>query len=184
LPIKLSVPTATRDEMKRGLAAAMAVFKKAGVHPETAAAGVFELEGFDIRGFKGKLPPGAWDAAFVWFEAEQAASDAATANWTKDRLPPQIHLEVLFDPEAQLADREKALSMLKEIAAKGERSDRDGTLAWIVVEHIADRRRARKLVDNLTIAFSTLSMASYYPNEPIEPKRQAALDAIAGLEAA
>ena len=36
---------------EQGLAAASAVFIKAGIHPETAASGAFELEGWDIRGF-------------------------------------------------------------------------------------------------------------------------------------
>jgi hypothetical protein len=38
--------------------------------------------------------------------------------------------------------------------------------AWRVVDHLADRQKARELVDSLTVAFSTLSMASYYSDEP------------------
>ena len=184
LPLKLSIATATKEEVERGLAAASAVFAQAGIDPETAAAGRFELEGFDTRGFKGKLSPKACDAALVWMEAESAAAEAACANWSEERLPADVSLELVFDPEAQFADREKALTMLRKIAATGKRNDRDGTLAWIVVEHVADRWKAKELVDNLTIAFSTLSMASYYPAEPVEPKRQAALAAVDALEAA
>lgn len=184
LPIKVSVATATKDELDRALAAATAVFVKGGIDPETAATGLFELEGFDMRGFKGKLSPDACDAAFVWMEAESAAGEAASANCSEDRLPPDVNLALLIDPESQLADRPKALEMLREIAAKGKRNDRDGTLAWIVVDHLKDRWKAKELVDNLTVAFSTLAGASYYPDEPVEPKRQAALDAVDALEAA
>ena len=38
--------------------------------------------------------------------------------------------------------------------------------AWRVIDHLADRQKARELVDSLTVAFSTLSMASYYSDEP------------------
>jgi hypothetical protein len=184
LPIKVSVATATKDEIERGLAAACAVFIKSGIDPETAAAGRSKLEAFDMQGFKGKLSSEACDAAFVWMEAEAAAAEAASANWSEDRLPADASLQLVFDPEAQFADREKALAMLREIATKGQRNDRDGTLARIVVEHLADRWKAKELVDNLTIAFCTLSLASYHPDEPVEPKRKAALEAIDALEAA
>jgi hypothetical protein len=65
LPLKLSVPTATKEEIERGLAAACAVFVKAGVHPETAASGAFELEAWDIRGFEGHISDSAFDTALA-----------------------------------------------------------------------------------------------------------------------
>lgn len=184
LPIKVSVATATQEELGRALAAASAVFAKAGISPEVAAAGRFELEGFDIGGFHGKLSSDACDAAFVWMEAESAAGEAASENWTSDRLPPDVTLALVYDPDAQFADRAKALTMLREMANSSERNDRDGTLAWIVVDHLADRWKARELVDNLTIAFCTLWLSSFHPDEPIEPKRHAVFAAIDALEAA
>jgi hypothetical protein len=184
LPIELSIPTATKEEVERGLAAACAVFIKAGVRPDTAASGAFELEGWDIRGFEGDIPEGAFDAALVWGQARRAAEEAACVGWSQERLPPEINLEIVVDPEAQFADRDTALATLRAIAEKGERNERGGTLAWIVVNHLADRQKARELVDSLTIAFSTLAMSSYYPTEPVEPKRQAALAAVDALGAA
>jgi hypothetical protein len=53
-----------------------------------------------------------------------------------------------------------------------------------VVDHVADRWKAKELVDNLTIAFATLALAEFHPDEPIGPKRQAAISAIDALAAA
>ena len=119
LPLKLSIPTATKEEVERGLAAACAVFVKAGVHPETAASGAFELEGWDVRGFEGDIPDGAFEAALVWGQAERAAEEAACAGWSEERLPAEVNLAIVFDPEAQFADRDTALAMLRK--HRGER---------------------------------------------------------------
>ncbi|MER8944489.1 hypothetical protein [Mesorhizobium sp. M0701] len=36
----------------------------------------------------------------------------------------------------------------------------------------------------VTVAFTTLALAGFHPDEPIEPKRKAVLDAIEALEKA
>ena len=96
-----------------------------------------------IRGFKGDISEGAFEAALVWGQAERAAEEAACVGWSQERLPARANLQIIFDPEAQFADRDTALAMLRKIAEKGERNERDGTLAWNAVEHLADRQKAR-----------------------------------------
>ncbi|WP_353646228.1 hypothetical protein [Mesorhizobium sp. WSM2239] len=49
--MKISIPKATPDELQRGLDAAIAVFRRAGVDPQDAADGVSIREGWDIAGF-------------------------------------------------------------------------------------------------------------------------------------
>ncbi|MER9236908.1 hypothetical protein NKI56_33795 [Mesorhizobium sp. M0622] len=43
---------------------------------------------------------------------------------------------------------------------------------------------ARDLVSDVTVAFTTRALAGFHPDEPIEPKRKAVLDAIEALEKA
>ena len=106
---------------------------------------------------------GAFEAALVWGQAERAAEEAACVGWSQERSTPHEPIcEIIFDPEAQFADRDTALAMLRKIAEKGERNERDGTLGLERGRTFAGPKEGR-LVDNLTIAFSTLSMASYYP---------------------
>jgi hypothetical protein len=182
--LKLSVPTATAAEVDRGLAAAVAVFRQARIHPIDAAAGAFAREGWDMGGFVGDIEDKELKAARVWDDANAAAREAACAGWPASRSVPDIGLEIVVDAEAQLADRATALAMLHKMVETGSRRRREGILAGIVVEDLADQEKARRLVDAVTIAFSSLEMAGYYPEEPVEPKRQAVIDAIDALEAA
>ena len=182
--LKLSVPTATAEEVDRGLAAAVAVFRQARIHPIDAAAGAFAREGWDMGGFVGDIDDKELEAARVWDDANAAARQAACATWPWSRNVPDIGLEIVVDAEAQLADRATALAMLRKMADTGSKRRREGILAGIVVEDLADREKARRLIDDVTIAFSTLETAGFVPEEPVEPKRQAVLAAIDALEAA
>ena len=49
---------------------------------------------------------------------------------------------------------------------------------------LEDEIQARDFVARVTIAYTTLAMAGFYPGEPIEPKRLAILEAIDALERA
>ncbi len=180
--VKLSVPTATSEEVDRGLAAALAVFAGAGVTPLQAASGAFAREGWGMADFETDIADEDMKSAGVWDQAHAAAKAAACASWLPERRA-EVNLDLVVDPEAQFADRETALAMLRRMADTGPRGSRDGILARIVVDSLADRSKARRLIDDVTIAFATLSTAGYYPAEPIEPKRQAVLAAIDALEA-
>jgi hypothetical protein len=181
--LKLSVPTATPKEVERGLQAALAMFERAGINPNDAASGHFEREGWDARDFQGRIAASDLTSAQVWDAAEEAARNAACADWPAHRIK-EVHLQIVTDPEAQLADRDTALKMLRRMVDYGVRQRRDGVLARIVVEQVADREQARKLVADTTTAFYRLSTAGWSRMEPVESKRQAVIDAINALEAA
>jgi len=181
--VKLSIPTATPEEVARGLQAALDVFERAGIDPHTAASGNFEREGWDDSGFQGRISNADLKSAQIWDAAEEAARDAACADWPADRSK-EIRLQIVTDPEAQLADRDTALKMLRRMVDYGVRQCRDGVLAQIVVEQVPDRDKARRLVNDTTAAFHRLETAGRSRMEPIEPKRQAVTDAINALEAA
>ena len=132
LPLKLSIPTATKVEVERGLGRCLRCVCQSRRPPRDCRSDAFELEGWDVRGFEGDIPDGAFEAALVWGQAERAAEEAACAGWSEERLPPEVNLALVFDPETQFADRDTALAMLRSIAEKGERNERDGTLAWTV----------------------------------------------------
>lgn len=181
--LKLSVPTATPKEVERGLQAALAIFERAGIDPHDAASGHFERESWDAGGFQGRIADSDLISAQVWDAAEEAARNAACADWPADRIK-EVGLQIVTDPEAQLADRDTALKMLRRMVDYGVRQSRDGILAQIVVEQLADREKARRLVNDTTTAFYRLETAGWSRMEPVEPKRQAVIDAINALEAA
>ena len=98
-------------------------------------------------------------------------------------------MELLTDPETQLADRVTALAKLRGYAeaedGKSEyMNDDDSILAWRVADELDDVVVARDLVAAVTTAFTTLQLIGFHPDEPVEPKRQAVYDAINALEAA
>lgn len=184
----LSVPGASPEEIARGIAAAEAALERAGFTAEEAADGAFALEGWDINGFpEDGLDDEAGAAAEAWAEAHDAALDACCGGWADERRPEGVRLELLIDPETQLADRATALSMLREDLdrdGKDSLSGRDAILAWRVAADVVDRLKVGDLINNLTVAFTTLALSHFHPDEPIEPKRQAVHDAINALEAA
>ncbi|RUW46734.1 hypothetical protein [Mesorhizobium sp. M8A.F.Ca.ET.021.01.1.1] len=184
----LSVPGASPEEITRGIAAAEGALERAGFTAEEAADGAFALEGWDIIGFpEGGLDDQAGAAAQAWGEAHTAALKACCAGWPEERKPIDVDLELLVDPETQLVDRVAALAMLREDLeqdGKDTHSGRDAILAWRVAADVEDRFRMRDLIGVLTVAFTTLSLSHFRPDEPIEPKRQAVRNAIDALEAA
>ena len=96
MQLRITVEGATKEEVRRGLNAALAVFDKANMHPLTAAEGRFALEGWDIQGFpEDGFSDEESAAASVWMEAEQAAIDACCANWPGDRERPSEVLELV-----------------------------------------------------------------------------------------
>ncbi|AZO55691.1 MULTISPECIES: hypothetical protein [unclassified Mesorhizobium] len=105
----------------------------------------------------------------------------------EERKPVDVDLELLVDPETQLVDRVTALATLREDLeqdGKDTHRGRDPILAWRVAADVEDRFRMRDLIGVLTVAFITLSLSHFRPDEPIEPKRQAVRNAIDALEAA
>ena len=96
MQLRITVEGATKEEVRRGLNAALEVFDKAKMHPQIAAQGMFALEGWDIQGFPDDgLSDEESAAADVWMEAEQAAIDACCADWPSDRERPSGALELI-----------------------------------------------------------------------------------------
>ncbi|RWQ62417.1 hypothetical protein [Mesorhizobium sp.] len=83
----------------RGLLAAQDVFDKAGVTPDQAATARFIVEGWDIRGFTGKVPETELAICTVWDEADQAAVLACCAGWAADKVPNSADLELVREPQ-------------------------------------------------------------------------------------
>lgn len=51
MELRLNIEGATPEELARGIAAAEAVFSRAGITALQGAEGLFALEGWDIKGF-------------------------------------------------------------------------------------------------------------------------------------
>ncbi|TPL21008.1 hypothetical protein FJ945_19905 [Mesorhizobium sp. B2-4-9] len=188
MDLVLTVPGASPEEISRGIAAAEAALERAGFTAEEAAQGAFALEGWDINGFpEDGLDRRAGAGAQAWGQAHTAALEACCAGWPEERKPLNVDLELLIDPETQLVDRITALAMLRadlERGGKDTLSGRDSILAWRIAAEVKDRFKMRDLIGDLTVAFTTLSLSHFHPDEPVEPKRQAVCDAINALEAA
>ncbi|MDQ6436623.1 hypothetical protein RB623_21450 [Mesorhizobium sp. LHD-90] len=83
-PIKISIPTATPDELRRGVEAAMAVFRQARIEPLVAAKGRFAREAWDMSGFDDEvITADQYEAASVWDKAETAAVEAPALHGTR-----------------------------------------------------------------------------------------------------
>ena len=90
MELRLNVESATHQEIERGIAAAEAVFARAGITALQGAEGLFALEGWDIKGFPEDDKPTEDDdrAATVWLEADEAAAAACCADWPEEKVPP------------------------------------------------------------------------------------------------
>jgi hypothetical protein len=121
MDIRINVDGATTDEIERGLAAARAVFSKAGITPEQAADARFAVEGWDIRGFPNDEHPDDDEIQFcsIWDEADQAAADAVCRDWPIARRVQSAEME-LDDPEAD-ARRERLFTTMEAIRAASGR---------------------------------------------------------------
>ncbi|RWA78225.1 hypothetical protein [Mesorhizobium sp.] len=95
MTITIRVEGAQPDEIVRGLLAAQDVFDKAGVTPDQAATARFVVEGWDIRGFTGKVPEEELAICTVWDEAVQACC----AGWPADKVPISANLELVWEPQ-------------------------------------------------------------------------------------
>ncbi|MER8562431.1 hypothetical protein [Mesorhizobium sp. M0578] len=99
MTITIRVEGAQPEEIVRGLLAAQDVFDKAGVTPDQAAMARFVVEGWDIRGFTGKVPEEELAICTVWDEADQAAVRACCAGWAADKVPNSADLELVREPQ-------------------------------------------------------------------------------------
>jgi hypothetical protein len=100
MTITIRVEGAQPEEIVRGLLAAQDVFDKAGVTPDQAATARFVVEGWDIRGFTGKVPEEELAICTVWDEADQAAVRACCASWNADKVPSSADLELVREPQS------------------------------------------------------------------------------------
>lgn len=99
MTITIRVEGAQPEEIVRGLLAAQDVFDKAGVTPDQAAMARFVVEGWDIRGFTGRVPEEELAICTVWDEADQAAVQACCAGWAADKIPDSAELELVREPQ-------------------------------------------------------------------------------------
>ncbi|WP_217568793.1 hypothetical protein [Mesorhizobium sp. GbtcB19] len=182
--------SATAEEKQRGIAAATAVLDRAGVTAEDAASGSFAVERWDDMGFPPDQEPSEdkYAAAEIWWAASNAAINACCEGWSDEKRSQVSGLQLLHDPETELADRATALARMREIiqAEDGQGEFRDNRvffLALAATAEVPDSSKAQELVSAVTVAYTSLSLAGFHPNDPIEPKRQAVLDAIDALEA-
>ncbi|RWN30826.1 MAG: hypothetical protein EOR97_16475 [Mesorhizobium sp.] len=187
MDLLLTVPGASPEEIARGIAAANEVLDRAGISALEAADGMFAIEGWDDASFADEsLPTGEEnEAASAWIEASRAALDACCADWPAEKRPLAADLQ-LVDSATQLADRPTALAMLRALtAAQDGNGEFMNSQIGILADRLAvDLDNPRDLIAAATVAFTRLELAGFHPAEPIEPKRQAAYDAINALEAA
>ncbi|WP_143748397.1 hypothetical protein [Mesorhizobium carmichaelinearum] len=99
MTITIRVEGAQPEGIIRGLLAAQDVFDKAGVTPDEAATARFVVEGWDIRGFVGKVPEAELAICTVWDEADQAAVRACCTGWAADKVPNSAELELVQKPQ-------------------------------------------------------------------------------------
>ncbi|TPN53141.1 hypothetical protein [Mesorhizobium sp. B1-1-7] len=189
MDILMDARGAAPEEKQRGLEAARAVLERIGITAEEAAESSFAVEGWDDAGFPPdqEPPEEVYVAAEAWWAASNAAIEACCEGWPDEKRHGVDGLQLLHDPETQLADRATALARIRAIVVEedGQREfhdDRPFLLALAATAEMADGSKAGELVDAVSIAYSSLALAGFEPNEPIEPKRQAVLDAIDALE--
>ena len=89
--LAIRIEGATQDDVKRGIAAAQAVFDAAGVEPLDAAAAIFKRDG-EVE----ELTDEDCELIEVWNAADTAANVACCGAWPK--RPVHYILELL--PEA------------------------------------------------------------------------------------
>ncbi|MBZ9662925.1 hypothetical protein LB523_28135 [Mesorhizobium sp. ESP-6-4] len=190
MDIMMDARGATPEEKQRGLAAARAVIEQSGLTAEEAAEGSFAVEGWDEMGFPPDQEPseGEYAAAEIWWAASNAAIKACCEGWPDEKRMQVSGLQLLHNPDVQLADRTTALRRMRALiqAEDGKHEyhdDRVFLLALAATAEVPDNSEAQQLVSAVTVAYTSLSLAGFHPNEPIEPKRQAVLDAIDALEA-
>ena len=133
MTITISIEGAQPEEIMRGLIAAQEVFTKAGVTPDQAATARFVVEGWDIRGFTGKVPEAELAICTVWDEADQAAVQACCTGWAADKVPDSAELELVREPQRFTLASEEELSewlfqtsdsgILEEICEEGYFND-------------------------------------------------------------
>ncbi|QKC98396.1 hypothetical protein [Mesorhizobium sp. NZP2298] len=104
MELRLSIEGATPEELARGVAAAEAVFARAGITALQGAEGLFALEGWDIKGFPEDDQPTEDEdrAATVWMEADEAATTACCAGWPEDKVPRHQIMELIDVPRTKL----------------------------------------------------------------------------------
>ncbi|AWC24968.1 hypothetical protein CO731_04461 [Aminobacter sp. MSH1] len=99
--LRLRIKGVSPADIQRGIAAAEAVFKAAGITAFRACSGMFELECWDDDGFEGELSEEDSKAASVWLEAEAAAIDACCVGWPDHKMPGSLSsLEYYTDAES------------------------------------------------------------------------------------
>jgi hypothetical protein len=181
---------ATPEERQRGVDAARAIIESSGLTAEEAADGSFAVEGWDEMGFPPDQEPSEdeYAAAEVWWAASNAAIKACCEGWPDEKRMQVSGLQLLYNPDIQPADRTTALRRMRTIiqAEDGKHDchdDRVFLLALAAAAEVPDSSKAQQLVSAVTVAYTSLSLAGFHPDEPIEPKRQAVLDAIDALEA-
>lgn len=117
MTITIRVEGAQPAEIVRGLLAAQDVFDKAGVTPDQVATARFVVEGWDIRGFAGKVPEEELAICTVWDEADQAAVQACCAGWAVDKIPSSADLELVRKPQRfRLTSQEERSEQLFQTA--------------------------------------------------------------------
>ncbi len=104
MELRLNIENATPEELARGIAAAEAVFARAGITALQGAEGLFALEGWDINGFPedDKRTEDEDRAATVWLEADEAATTACCAGWPEDKIPRHQVMELINVPRTKL----------------------------------------------------------------------------------
>ncbi|RUX46042.1 hypothetical protein EOA22_34355, partial [Mesorhizobium sp. M7A.F.Ca.US.014.04.1.1] len=104
MELRLNIEGATSKELARGVAAAEAVFARAGITALQGAEGLFALEGWDIKGFPEDDKPTEDEdrAAIIWEEADEAATIACCAGWPEDTIPRHQVMELIDVPRTRL----------------------------------------------------------------------------------
>ena len=149
--IKITIPTATTEELERGAGAALSVFAQFRVHPYEAAAAVYKLEGWDASGFDPayELTAAEDEMVTAWLQVHRSAVAAACSEWGPDRpRPPNADMELIIDPETQLIDRAAALSTIRAYVkltdgTSDELDDKVSQLARVIAADVEDGFRHR-----------------------------------------
>ncbi|MER8753042.1 hypothetical protein NKH57_28025 [Mesorhizobium sp. M1050] len=102
MELRLNIDDATPQELARGIAAAEAVFERAGIMALQGAEGLFALEGWDFKGFPEDDKPTEDEdrTATVWMEADKAAVTACCAGWPE--VPHHQVMELINVPRTKL----------------------------------------------------------------------------------
>lgn len=188
--LRITMPGASGEEIVLALMAASEIFDRASVTPEQAKHGMERLERWDDRGMRendrGLRKKDDWRAG-LWMKAEEAGMAALSEGHPANEVSRRFEMS-LVDMTRRAPDRLTAIDALRKVAMSDTSLEKNtsvvAALCEQLTENMEDDFAARELMAAVTTAHTNIAMAKFEPWKPVEPLRNAMLEAIDKLQLA